>query len=94
MDEESFDEQFQKLYDEERELNERLEQLKENSTINCQAISRLDKALTEIGNNSYELCQYNDLLTRKIIECIKVVSKTEVQIVFKGGMQVNALVNK
>ena len=94
MDEESFDEQFQKLYDEERELNARLEQLKGKSTMNCQDGSRLDKALTEIDNNSYELCQYNDLLTRKIIECIKVVSKTEVQIVFKGGMQVSALVNK
>lgn len=94
MDEEPFDEQFQKLYDEERELNARLEQLKGKSTMNCQARSRLDKALTEIDNNTYELCQYNDLLTRKIIECIKVVSKTEVQIVFKGGMQVNALVDK
>ncbi len=94
MDEGAFDEQFQKLYDEERELNERLEQLKGKSTMNCQAGSRLDKALTEIDNNSYELCQYNDLLTRKIIECIKVVSKTEVQIVFKGGMQVSAFVEK
>lgn len=94
IDEESFDEQFQKLYDEERELNARLEQLKGKSTMNCQDGSRLDKALTEIDNNTYELCQYNDLLTRKIIECIKVVSKTEVQIVFKGGMQVSALVNK
>ena len=94
MDEESFDEQFQKLYDEERELNARLEQLKGKSTMNCQAGSRLDKALTEIDNNTYELCQYNDHLTRKLIECIKVVSKTEVQIILKSGIQLTALVEK
>ena len=94
MDEESFDEQFQKLYDEERELNARLEQLKGISTMNCQAGSRLDKALTEIDNNTYELCQYNDHLTRKLIECIKVVSKTEVQIILKSGIQLTALVEK
>lgn len=94
VDEESLDDQFQVLCNEERDLNERLEQLKGNRTINRQAISSLDKALTEIDDNTYELCQYNDYLTRKLIECIKVVSKTEVQIILKSGIQLTALVEK
>lgn len=94
MDEEALDEQFQKLYDEEQSLNERLEQIKAENSIDPDDSDRIDRTLKEIDKNSCELLEYNDILTRKLIECVRVVSKTEIQIIFKGGYEVTAEVEK
>lgn len=94
IDEESLDEQFQKLYDEEQSLNERLEQIKAENSIGPDDSDRIDRTLKEIDKNSCELLEYNDILTRKLIECVRVVSKTEIQIIFKGGYEVTAEVEK
>ena len=55
---------------------------------------RIERTLKEIDKNSCELLEYNDILTRKLIECVRVVSKTEIQIIFKGGYEVAAEVEK
>ena len=94
LDEESLDEQFQKLYDEEQILNDRLEQIKAENSIDPDDSDRIDRTLKEIDKNSCELLEYNDILTRKLIECVRVVSKTEIQIIFKGGYEVTAEVEK
>lgn len=94
IDEESLDEQFQKLYDEEQSLNERLEQIKAENSIGPDDSDRIDRTLKKIDKNSCELLEYNDILTRKLIECVRVVSKTEIQIIFKGGYEVTAEVEK
>ncbi len=94
MDEEAMDEQFQKLYAEEQEINNRLKVLEENSDIDNNERIRMTQALQDIDNSSCELAEYNDMLARKIIECIKVKSKTEITIIFKGGIEVEATVEK
>ena len=88
------DEQFQKLYTEEQELNSRLKYLEENNDINDDQKSRISQALQIIDNNSCELTEYKDMLIRKLIECVKVNSKTEITIIFKGGYEVIAEVEK
>ena len=92
MDEEAMDEQFQKLYAEEQEINNRLKVLEENSDIDNNERIRMTQALQDIDNSSCELAEYNDMLARKLIECIKVKSKTEITIIFKGGIEVEATV--
>lgn len=94
MDEESLDEQFQKLYDEEQELNSRLKALEEQNNIDTDKRSRITQALQNIDNSSCELTEYNDILVRKLIECVKVNSKTEITIIFKGGIETTATVEK
>ena len=94
MDEEAMDEQFQKLYAEEQELNSRLKYLGENNNINDDQKSRISQALHIIDNSSCELAEYKDMLIRKLIECVKVNSKTEITIIFKGGYEVTAEVEK
>ena len=94
MDEEAMDEQFQKLYAEEQELNSRLKYLEENNNINDDQKSRISQALQIIDNSSCELAEYKDMLIRKLIECVKVNSKTEITIIFKGGYEVTAEVEK
>ena len=94
MDEEALDEQFQKLYAEEQELHARLKALEENNNIDNNKRARITQALKNIDNSSCELTEYNDMLVRKLIECIKVNSKTEITIIFKGGIVTNVTVEK
>lgn len=84
MDEETLDEQFQKLYTEEQELNSRLKALEDKNNIDNNKRDQIIQALQSIENNSCELAEYNDMLVRKLIECIKVKSKTEITVIFKG----------
>ena len=93
-DESTLDEQFQKLYAEEQELNQRLEHLKSQYEVNTYERSRLDRTIRGIDENNCELLEYNDILIRKLIECVRVVSKTEIQIIFKGGVETTAIVEK
>lgn len=94
MDEEAMDEQFQMLYAEEQELNSRLKALEENNNIDNNKRSQISKAFQEIDNSSCELTEYNDMLVRKLIECIKVKSKTEITVIFKGGIETMVTVEK
>ena len=94
MDEEAMDEQFQKLYAEEQDLNTRLRYLEESNNINDDQKTRISQALQLIDNSSCELAEYKDMLIRKLIECVKVNSKTEITIIFKGGYEVTAEVEK
>lgn len=94
MDEEAMDEQFQMLYAEEQELNSRLKALEENNNIDNNKRSQISKAFQEIDNSSCELTEYNDMLVRKLIECVRVVCNTEIQIIFKGGKETTVTVEK
>ena len=94
MDEEAMDEQFQMLYAEEQELNSRLKALEENNNIDNNKRSQISKAFQEIDNSSCELTEYNDMLIRKLIECVRVVCNTEIQIIFKGGKETTVTVEK
>lgn len=94
MDEETLDEQFQKLYTEEQELNSRLKALEDKNNIDNNKRDRIIQALQSIENNSCELAEYNDMLVRKLIECIKIKSKTEITVIFKGGIETMVTVEK
>ena len=88
------DEQFQMLYAEEQELNARLKTLEGNNSIDDNKRSRITHAFQNIDNSSFELTEYNDILVRKLIECVRVVCKTEIQIIFKGGKETTVTVEK
>ena len=94
MDEEALDEQFRKMYTEEQELNARLKTLEGNNSIDDNKRSRITQALKNIDNSSCELAEYNDIIVRKLIECIKVNSKTEIMIIFKGGIEATVEIEK
>lgn len=94
IDEAALDEQFQKIYAEEQELNSRLKALEENNSVDTNKRARLSQTLRNIDNSAGELTEYNDMLVRKLIECIKVISKTEIQIIFKGGIEIAVEVEK
>lgn len=88
-DEDSLDEEFEKLFAEEENLSDKLISLKSQNTA-----EKSNPEIDKITSSKFELEQFNDIIIRKVIECVKVLSKTEILIVFKGGFEVKVDVDK
>lgn len=88
-DEDSMDETFAQLHAEEQELTQKLETLQAQSWMTPEQEQQMQTVLAEITDTDFRLTEYDDSLTRKLIECIKVKSKTEITVIFKGGYAVD-----
>lgn len=82
------DSEFEKLYAEEQQLSERLENLKLQNKTSEGTQAKLDEIMDMIEHEKFELETFDNVLIRKLIECIKVLSKTEILVIFKGGYEV------
>ena len=91
--EDSLDEEFAKLFAEEEELSGKLLSLKAQTQAK-ELDSRAKTEIQRIKNTKFELECFDDIIVRKVIECIKVLSKTEILIIFKGGFEVIVDVDK
>ncbi len=90
----SLDNEFAQLFAEEEKLSEKLLALRSQNQASAETKSRLENELREIENTRFELDRFNDVIIRKVIECIKVLSKTEILIIFKGGFEVRTEIEK
>lgn len=89
-DEDKLDSEFEKLYEEEQSLSERLVLLKSKKQTSAETQAKLDKIIDMIEHENFELETFDNVLIRKLIECVKVLSKTEILVIFKGGYEVKA----
>ncbi len=89
-DEEKMDTEFAKLYTEEHAINEQLLELKGKIKLSADTKNKIDTAMNMIENEKFELEFFDNVIIRKLIECIKVLNKTEILIIFKGGVEVKA----
>lgn len=89
-DEEKMDSEFSRLYTEEQAINEQLSELKGKIKLSADTKKKIDTAMNMIENEKFELEFFDNVIIRKLIECIKVLSKTELLIIFKGGVEVKA----
>ena len=87
-DEDKLDSEFARLYQEEQQLSERLETLKSQNKTSAETQAKLDEIMQMIEQEKFELETFDNVLIRKLIECIKVLSKTEILVIFKGGYEV------
>lgn len=93
-DEDKLDGEFEKLYMEEQSLKEQKEDLKEKMRLSADTQDKIDSAMDMIKNESLKLEFFDNVIIRKLVECIKVKSKTELLIIFKGGIEVKANIEK
>lgn len=93
-DEDKLDSEFAKLYEEETQLSEKLLSLKAQANADNDTQKKIQSTLAEIEKEKFELEAFDDVLIRKLIECVKVMSKTELLIIFKGGYEVSAEIEK
>jgi DNA invertase Pin-like site-specific DNA recombinase len=89
-DEDKLDGEFAKIYMEEQSLKEQKEDLKEKMRLSADTQDKIDSAMDMIKNESLRLEFFDNVIIRKLVECIKVKSKTELLIIFKGGIEVQA----
>ncbi len=92
--EDSLDGEFAELFAEEEKLSSKLMTLKAQNQDSESVQKSVENSVKEIENAEFQLEKFNDVIIRKLIECIKVMSKTEILIIFKGGYEVRISVEK
>ena len=84
----SLDDEFARLYSEEGTLSQKLLSLKDKA--NTESTELSDEIKADIDKSSFELHQYDDILVRKVIECVKILNKEEISVTFKGGYEIKS----
>ena len=92
--EDSLDKEFEALNNEESYLKTQLEAMKCQTEKRDEVRYSIMSAVEGIGEMETTMTEYDEVAVRKMIECIRVLSKTEIQIIFKGGYEVNVAVEK
>lgn len=87
-DEEKLDSEFARLYSEEQTLEGKLLTLKQQNKLSAQNQEKIDNITDKISNEKFEFKTFDNVLVRKLIECVKVLSKNEILVIFKGGYEV------
>ena len=90
VQEDALDEQFRRLYEEEQQLVEQLDALKAQNQADYEPNHQLEAAIQEIRQADFHLTEYDDVLVRKLLECVRVVDREHVQVIFKGGTEIMA----
>ncbi len=80
-------EEFLALSKEIAEIKKRITEKKEQQITARANESRMNEVLGTLDALKNHPIDYDDTVTRKLIDCIKVMSKTELLIIFKGGIE-------
>ena len=88
MASDSLDDEFARLYSEEEKLSQRLLSLKSQGEAEQNEL--VDNIKTDINNASFELEEYDDVLVRKVVECVKIINQNEIIVTFKGGYEIKS----
>lgn len=91
---EASEDKFKALNDEEEYLREQITILENKAQTKDELRLMLRTISDELAKYSDSLISYNDIAVRKVIECIKVKSKAEIEISFKDGFEMTAAVEK
>lgn len=94
VDIESSDDKFKALNGEEKYLRDQIEQLKIKAQTKTDLRLMLKTISDELENYDDSIIKYKETAVRKVVECVKVVSKTEIEITFKGGFDMTVEVEK
>ena len=94
VDEDALDRNFESLNDEEACLKTQLDDMQTKAKQSDEKKYALMAVGEELRKHECHLAEYDDVTVRKVIEVIRVLSKTEVQIIFKDGHEMNVAVEK
>ncbi len=92
--EDSLDKEFEALNAEEKYLRTQLEEIQGQAVKRDEVRYSIISVIEELEQFEKHKTMYDDIAVRKVIECIRVLSKTEVQIIFRGGFDMNVEVEK
>ena len=84
-----FDNQFEQLYTEMYNLKDELDEIEKQQAKINKASDTLNEVSTIIEGLKNHPVEYNDQAVRQLINCIKVLSESEIEIQFKDGIMVD-----
>lgn len=84
----AFDERFRHLSDEIMAINEQIETERSKTIPDLSATNELQTILDNIASANHTVSEYEDQLTRLMIEKIMIIDKATIEIEFKGGFKV------
>ena len=85
--------EVEKIFAKVKVLREQLEMLEASSVESGSGDSEKDRITKIFEKMNLEIVEYDDLLVRRLIECIKIMSDKTVVIIFKGGIEVTESLN-
>ncbi|MDE7120902.1 MAG: recombinase family protein [Oscillospiraceae bacterium] len=92
--EDSLDMEFEKLFREEQTLNEKLNILKVQASAQTEIHNQIMITQNQVKHTRLELNNFDNVLARKLLECVRVLDKTHIQIIFKGEYETDMEVEK
>jgi len=84
---ENYDDQFKKIADELEELSERLKEIKGNLYQRNVTVSVMDQISAILEKHKVKPIEYDDIIIRQLIECVKVNSKDTITVIFRNGFK-------
>lgn len=69
-----------------------LEQLQEKSKTSVETQQKIDTAMQDIAKEKFQLEVFDNIIIRKVLECVKVISKYELLVIFKGGVEMKVTI--
>ena len=79
-----------KIHEEEKAINQRLSEVHNSIQRSEETQGKIDSAMKAIDDERFQLDVFDDVIIRKLIECVKVISKNKLLIIFKGEIEVTA----
>lgn len=92
--EDTLDAEFAKIHEEEQSVNEKLSELRKNAEVSKDTQGKIDFAMEMLAHEKFQVEVFDNVIIRKLIDCIKVLSKEELMIIFKGGVEVKVQMEK
>lgn len=87
-------EEFVKLSQEIAETKERINLKKQKQIQASSNECRMQELINTVDVMKNSVIEYDDKITRKLIDCIKVMSKNELLIIFKGGIEKKIMIGE
>ena len=84
-----FDTQFKSLFDEIHQIEDELSEINKNKSSIETSSNTLEEMTTIMQGFKNHPVEYNDIMVRQLIECIKVMSPELLHIYFKDGTMIN-----
>lgn len=92
-DQERYFAEIEKLYDKIKALREQLELVQCYAPGTTSENAELKRISEIFENESFDFSEYDDLIIRRIVECIKVMHDRTIVIILKGGFEIREKLN-
>ena len=87
-DQEKYFTEVEKLYEKVKILREQLELVQLSSTQQSKGSAELNRIIDLLEKETFDFSEYDDMIIRRIVECIKVMHDKTIVIILKGGFEI------